>query len=171
MTEQDIVVTIIPDSGTRYLSKIYNDNWMRENQFLEPRLKISAGQVLHDKQRRAEKLVSVPLGVTVEQSVNLLREHGISQVPVIEGGEVVGSISEARILEILVSDPLAKLKPVAEYMEKPFPVISADAPLEEIAQNIDYDTPAILVRHGAGFDIITKSDLIFFLTKQKNETN
>jgi cystathionine beta-synthase len=171
MSEDDVIVTIIPDSGTRYLSKIYNDNWMRENQFLEPRLKVSAGQIVHDKQRRAEALVSVPLGITVEQAVNLMREHDISQVPVIEGGEVVGSISETRILEILVSDPAAKLKPVAEYMEKPFPVISEDAPIEEIAHNIDPSTPAILVRHAVGLDIITKSDLIFFLTKQKNDKN
>src|SRR5262249_50212527 len=64
LTEADPVVVIIPDSGTRYLSKIYNDNWMRENQFLEPRIKLSAGQVVHDKQRRAETLVSVPLGIT-----------------------------------------------------------------------------------------------------------
>src|SRR5437867_2958874 len=167
LTEQDLVVIIIPDSGTRYLSKIYNENWMRENQFLEPRVKVSAGQVVHDKQRRAETLVSVPLGITVEQAVNLMREHDISQVPVIEGGEVVGSISETRILDILVSDPMAKRKPVAEYMEKPFPVISADASLEEVAHNIDHQTPAILVKHVGGYDIITKSDLIFFLTKQK----
>src|SRR6266566_3808679 len=105
LTENDLVVIIIPDSGTRYLSKIYNDNWMRENQFLEPRVKVSAGQVVHDKVRRAETLVSVPLGITVGQAVNLMREHDISQVPVIEGGEVVGSISETRILDILVSDP------------------------------------------------------------------
>src|SRR5262249_46462 len=167
LTEKDLMVIIIPDSGTRYLSKIYNDNWMRENQFIEPRIKVSAGQVVQDKQRRAEKLVSVPLGITIEQAVNLMREHGISQVPVIEGGEVVGSISETRILDILVSDPIAKSKPVAEYMEKPFPVITEDASVEEIAHNIDHQTPAILVKGGTSFDIITKSDLIFFLTKQK----
>jgi len=169
LTENDLVVIIIPDSGTRYLSKIYNDNWMRENQFLEPRIKLSAGQVVHDKQRRAETLVSVPLGIAVEQAVNLMREHDISQLPVIEGGEVVGSMSETRILEILVSDPLVKTKPVAEYMEKPFPVLSEDASLEEIAHNMTRETPAILVRQEAGFDIITKSDLISFLTKQKGE--
>ena len=169
LTENDLVVIIIPDSGTRYLSKIYNDNWMRENQFLEPRIKLSAGQVVHDKQRRAEKLVSVPLGIAVEQAVNLMREHDISQLPVIEGGEVVGSMSETRILEILVSDPLVKTKPVAEYMEKPFPVLSENASLEEIAHNMTRETPAILVRQETGFDIITKSDLISFLTKQQGE--
>ena len=167
LTEDDVMVIIIPDSGTRYLSKIYNDNWMRENQFLEPRITVTAGQVVNDKQRRAEQLVSVPLGVTIEQAVNLMREHNISQVPVIEGGEVVGSISETRILDILVSDPVAKSKPVAEYMEKPFPVITEDASVEQIAHNIDHQTPAILVKRDTSFDIITKSDLIFFLTKQK----
>ena len=98
-----------------------------------------------------------------------MREHGISQLPVVEGGEVVGSISETRILAILVSDPVAKRKPVAEYMEKPFPIISEDAPIEDIAHSMDNQSPAVLVRHGSGFDIITKSDLIFFLTKQKGE--
>jgi len=169
LSENDLVVIIIPDSGTRYLSKIYNDNWMRENQFLEPRIKLTAAQVVHDKQRRAEGLVAIPLGIPVEDAVNLMREHDISQVPVIEGGEVVGSISETRILDILVSDPAAKRKPVAEYMEKPFPVIDEDASIEAVAHNIDHQTPAILVKRDGGFDIITKSDLIFFLTKQKSD--
>jgi cystathionine beta-synthase len=166
LTEQDVVVILVADSGTRYLSKIYNDNWMRENQFLDPRIRSTVGQVLHDKVRTG-KLVSIPLGITVEEAVNLMRQHDISQVPIIEGGEVVGSMSEAGILSILVSDPVAKRKPVAEYMEKPFPVISQDASLTELAQSMDKQTPAILVKQASGFDIITKSDLIFFLTKQK----
>src|SRR5437763_387731 len=169
LDENAIVVVLIPDSGTRYLSKVYNDNWMRDNQYFEARIKISAGQVLNDKVRRAGTLVSIPLAVTVEQAANLMREHDISQLPIIESGEVVGSISETRILAILVSDPPAKRKPVAEYMEKPFPIISEDAPIEEIAHNMDHQRPAVLVRSGTGFDIITKSDLIFFLTKQNSE--
>src|SRR5262249_8872899 len=165
LDQSAIVVVLIPDSGTRYLTKVYNDNWMRDNQYLEVRLKVSASQVLNDKVRRAGTLVSIPLAVTVEQAASLMREHDISQLPVIEGGEVVGSISETRILDILVSDPVAKRKPVAEYMEKPFPVISENASIDEIAHNMDHQMPAVLVKHGSGFDIITKSDLIFFLTK------
>src|SRR5262249_44731814 len=169
LTEKNLMVIINSDSGTSYLSKSYNDKWMRENQFLEQRITVTAGQVVDDKQRRAEQLVSVPLGVTIEQAVNLMREHNISQVPIIEADEVVGSISETRILDILVSDPVAKSKPVAGYMEKPFPVITEDASVEEIAHNIDHRTPAILVKRETSFDIITKSDLIFFLTRQKGE--
>ena len=166
LTEKEMVVVIIPDSGTRYLSKIYNDNWMKENQFLEPVVHVRAGQVVREKVR-AKELVSIPLGITVEDAVNLMREHDISQVPMIESGEVVGSISEARILDTLVSDPGARLKPVVEYMEKPFPVVNDDASLNDVAQRMDRETPAILVRQKeGGFDIITKSDLIFFLTRK-----
>jgi len=167
LSENDVVVVIIPDSGTRYLSKIYNDNWMKENQFLEPVVQVRAGQVVRDKLRRTKALVSVPLGITVEDAVNLMREHDISQVPVIEGGEVVGSISEARILDILVTDSGARRKPVAEYMEKPFPVVSDEASLSEVAQRMHREISAILVRQPDGFDIITKSDLIFFLTRKE----
>jgi cystathionine beta-synthase len=167
LTEHDVVVIIIPDSGTRYLSKIYNDNWMKENQFLESQIHVRAGQVVREKARRS-KLVFIPLGVTVQDAVNLMREHDISQVPVMEGGEVVGSISEARILDILVLDPNVKTKPVAEYMETPFPVVAEDSTLTEIANRMDHETPAILVKVQDGYDIITKSDLIFFLTKQSD---
>jgi len=169
LSENDIVVVIIPDSGTRYLSKIYNDNWMRDNQFLEPRINVRAGQVVRDKVRRNKEIVSVPLGITVEDAVNLMREHDISQVPVIEGGEVVGSLSEARILEILVQNPEAKRKPVAEYMEGPFPIISEDSSITEVTNAIGHDTTAILVKQAHGFDILTKSDLIYFLTRQNGD--
>jgi cystathionine beta-synthase len=165
LDESHVVVVIIPDSGTRYLSKIYNDNWMKENQFLEPAVQVKAGQVVREKARRTKDLVFVPLGITVEDAVNLMREHDISQVPVIEGGEVVGSISEARILDILVSNATARGKPVVEYMEKPFPVVSDDASLTEVAQRMG-EISAVLVRQKGGFDIITKSDLIFFLTRK-----
>jgi cystathionine beta-synthase len=166
LSENDVVVIIVPDSGTRYLSKIYNDNWMKENQFLEPVIHVRAGQVVREKARRTKDLVSVPLATTVEDAVNLMREHDISQVPVIEGGECVGSISEARILDILVNNANARRKPVAEYMEKPFPVVSDEASLTEVAQQMDRETSAILVKQQGVFDIITKSDLIFFLTRK-----
>jgi cystathionine beta-synthase len=166
-TENDIIVIIVADSGTRYLSKIYNENWMRENQFLAPRIDVKAGQVVHDKVLRTGKLVSIPLGLTVEEAANLMREHDISQLPIIEGGEVVGSLSETRILKTLVADSGAKRKPVAEYMEKPFPVVGEDTSLTEVSNHLDRDTGAVLVRNASGFDIITRADLIFFLTKQK----
>ena len=97
-----------------------------------------------------------------------MRDHDISQVPVIESGAVVGSMSESRILDILVADPQARIKPIAEFMESPFPVLGEEASLSDLAQRMDRDTSAILVKQQGGYDIITKSDLILFFTKQKN---
>lgn len=135
---------------------------------MEPQVHVRAGEVVRDKVRRAEALVSITLGMTVGEAVNLMRDHDISQVPVMESGEVVGSMSESRILDILVADPQARIKPVAEYMERPFPVLGEEASLADLAQRMDRDTSAILVKQQGGYDIITKSDLILFLTKQKN---
>ena len=83
----------------------------------------------------------------------------LNKIPVIEDGGVVGSISEARILDILVSDPAARSKPVAEYMEEPFPVLPADASINMVAQHMKEHTTAVLVRLGDSFDIITKYNL------------
>ncbi len=163
--EDDLMVVIIPDSGTRYLSKIYDDNWMRENQYLEPALNVPASEVLQDRVRRSETIFSIPLATPIDVAVNLMKEHDISQLPIIEDGAVVGSISEARILEILVANPAAKAKPVAEYMEAPFPVLPSDASINMVAEHMKNDTTAVLVQVGKSFDIITKSDLILFLTR------
>ena len=165
MKESDLVVVVIPDSGTRYLSKIYNDNWMRENQYMEPALNVRASQVVREKVRRADSILSLELAATIEDAVNLMREHEISQVPVIEGGSVVGSISEARILEVLVSDPSVRSKSVAEHMEPPFVVLPPDAPINMLAEHMRGEMTAVLIENGKGFDIITKSDLILFLTR------
>jgi cystathionine beta-synthase len=142
---------------------------MKENQFLEPAIQVRAAQVVREKARRTKDLVFVPLGIPVEDAVNLMREHDISQLPVIEGGEVVGSINEARILDILVSDAGARRKPIVEYMEKPFPVVSEEASLAELAQRMHREISAVLVKTKDGYDIITKSDLIFFLTRKDGD--
>ena len=170
LDESALMVVIIPDSGTRYLSKIYNDNWMRENQYMESALNIRAAEVLTGKSRRADRLLAIPLATPIQDAVNLMREHAISQLPVVESDSVVGSINEARILEILVRDPAAKAKPVAEYMGPPFPVLPADTSINMVAEYMKSETTAVIIERageaGSGrFDIITKSDLILFLTR------
>jgi cystathionine beta-synthase len=167
--EDALMVIVIPDSGARYLSKIYNDNWMRENQYLESVISVRASEVVDSKTRRSAEMLSIPLATPIQDAVNLMREHAISQLPIIESGGVVGSISEARILDILVSDPSAQTKPVAEHMEPPFPILPADASISLVAEHMKSDTTAVLVETGEGFDIITKSDLIEFLTRPQGE--
>ena len=172
LDETALMVVVIPDSGTRYLSKIYNDNWMRENQYLESTLHVAAGEVLAGKSRRADRLLAIPLATPIQDAVSLMREHAISQLPVVESDSVVGSINEARILEILVQDPAVRIRPVAEYMGPPFPVLSSDAPINVVAGHMKDETTAVIIRTAAGdgpgrYDIITKSDLILFLTRMQ----
>ena len=138
---------------------------MRDNQYMEPALNARASHVVREKVRRADSILSLELAATIEDAVNLMREHEISQVPVIEGGSVVGSISEARILEVLVSDPSVRSKPVAEHMEPPFVVLPPDAPINMLAEHMRGEMTAVLIENGKEFDIITKSDLILFLTR------
>ena len=165
LDESALMVVIIADSGTRYLSKIYNDNWMRENQYFEQTLNIRASEVVESKKRRVAGLLSIPLATSVQDAVSLMREHAISQIPIIESDSVVGSISEARILDTLIADPAARNKPVAEYMEEPFPVLPKEASINMVAEHMKQNTTAVLVQLENGFDIITKSDLILFLTR------
>jgi len=169
LDERAVMVIVIPDSGTRYLSKIYSDNWMRENQYLDSAAHLRASEVVGSKTRRSDSMLSIPLATSVGDAVALMRDHAISQLPIIEAGGVVGSISEAGILEVLVSDPEARSRPVAEYMEAPFPVVPADASIGMVTKHMRTDTTAVLVQSGQGFDIITKSDLIEFLTRHKSD--
>jgi cystathionine beta-synthase len=169
MDEDAVIVIIIPDSGARYLSKIYDDNWMRENQYLETMADIRASEVVGSKTRRSETMLLIPLATSIQDAVGLMREHAISQLPIIETEGVVGSISEARILDILVADSSASAKPVAEYMEPPFPILQSDASISLVADHMKRDITAVLVQSGEDFDIITKSDLIEFLTRQQGE--
>ena len=117
------------------------------------------------KVRRADRILSLELGASIEDAANLMRDHDISQVPVIEEGTVVGSISEARILEVLVSDPSIRTKPIAEYMESPFVILPADASINMVAEHMKGEMTAVLIEYGNDFEIITKSDLILFLTR------
>jgi len=170
LDETALMVVVIPDSGARYLSKIYNDNWMRENQYLESTLNVPAGEVLAGKSRRTDGLLAIPLATPIQDAVAIMREHAISQLPVVESNSVVGSINEARILDILVKDPSARTKPVAEYMGPPFPVLPSDASINIIAGHMKDETTAVIIQTSAGdalgqYDIITKSDLILYLTR------
>ncbi len=164
LDERAVVVVIIPDSGARYLSKIYNDNWMRENQYLESSVNVKALEVLGGMGGRI--MQSIPLVTTVQDAVNLMRDHAISQLPVIEDGGVIGSISEARILDVLFADPAARAKPVAEYLEPPFPTVGPESSLAVVAEHMKNRTTAVIIESPQGFAIITKSDLIEFLTRQ-----
>lgn len=161
LSADDVVVILLPDSGFRYLSKTYNDAWMRNNGFMDSPAEIRAGSLRSDR-----SLVSVSPEHTLGVAIDRMVEHGISQIPVLDGDEVVGSMTESVVLGRLVADPQARNHPVRENMGIPLPVVEPDLPLEGLTRLLSESPGAVMLRTGDSFQIITKSDLIEALSKQ-----
>jgi cystathionine beta-synthase len=138
------IVTILCDTGERYLSKLYDDAWMRENQMLESE-RVTAGQLLRRHPEALPPLVSVAPSASLRQALNLLTTWGISQVPVLDGDDCVGAVTEGLMSRVL-EDPKLLDKPVSEVMGSPFPVVDSDIPIDRLVTMLTKETPAALVR-------------------------
>ena len=167
----DYMVVILPDSGSRYLSKIFNDAWMKENQYLDSPVKLNTTQIISEKGSRG-KLISISSDATIGEAIDLMRDHGISQLPVIADGQILGGLDENHLLQLLLKNSEAWHHNVLEFMEAPFPVVEEDAPVDDLVSILGHASQAILVRQNDGeYSIITKSDLIFTLLKAEKEVN
>lgn len=162
----DVVVILLPDAGGRYLSKVYNDQWMREHQMLEVAVKLTAGEIIARKTGGPGDVVRVAPETPLLDAVRLMREHDVSQLPVMRGAEVLGRLSEDAVVEVLLRNPAPDKVIVDEVMGPAMPVVARDAGLEAISLLITKDNPSVLVDLGEGqYDIITKYDLIHSVTR------
>ncbi len=161
LSSDDIVVVVLPDSGFRYLSKTYNDNWMRNNGFLERNDSLTVHQVLASRDRE-EAMVTVGPEDTLGDAIDRMTEFGISQIPVMNGASVVGSLTETSILNRLITAPEARNEQVVETMGEPFPVVMSSLNIEDLSSYLDKAAGAVLVKRpeDESYEIITKSDLI-----------
>ncbi|MFN9882201.1 MAG: pyridoxal-phosphate dependent enzyme [Bacteroidota bacterium] len=152
----DVVVVIFHDHGSRYIGKLYNDDWMRDRGFLELK-------TVKDLMRSGKpKIISVQPANKVAEAIALMKQSDIDQLPVIHNGDVVGSITESLLFNKLLDNHDVKNKTVGEVMDKPFPVVSQDTTLERLSGIINKENPAMLTRDEAGnYHIITKYDIIF----------
>lgn len=130
---QAFVVTILCDTGERYLSKLYNDEWMRENQLLDaPR--ITLRHVLGGKESEAPAVVSVAPGAIVRQALGLMTLHDVSQLPVMDGVNCVGSVSDWSLSQKSLENPKLLDASVSEVMDSPFPVVAGDQPVDSVVR-------------------------------------
>jgi len=141
-----MVVTILCDTGERYLSKLYDDTWMRENQMMEAE-RVTAGQLLERHPAEIPPLVSVGPSASLRQALNLLSTWSVSQIPVVDGDDCVGSVTEGHLPRVLADSRLLE-RPVSEVMGGPFPVVDADVPLDRLTVLLSKETPAALIRRG-----------------------
>jgi cystathionine beta-synthase len=154
------VVAILADTGERYLSKIFNDEWMREHQLLEAE-RITAQTLLAAKGATAPPLVTVEATHTARQALNLMTTYNVSQLPVLADGECVGAVTESALMASAIGNPASLDRPVREQMEPPYPVVEADLPLDRFSALLSRDTPAVIVRvDGRLAGIVTRYDVL-----------
>lgn len=162
----DVVVVIFHDHGTRYLGKMFNDDWMRDRGFLEIKKPKAIDLIASHKN---QKLITVDADSTINDALTVMNKFGISQMPVKKGSDFVGSLNDSVLFSKLFADPSLKTKKVEELMQAPFPMVSEHAPMEEISKMINKENNAVLMTDlGGGVHIITKHDLIQGISQMTN---
>jgi cystathionine beta-synthase len=155
-----LVVTVLCDTGERYLSKVYNDEWLRENQILEAE-RVTAGRLVAAKGNGAPPLIHVGPEATARQALNLMSTYNVSQLPVLDGGDGVGAVSEQALMAKSLAEPGTLDRPIGELMDPPFPVVDADLPVDRLTTLLSRGTPAVLVRReGTITGIVTRYDVL-----------
>jgi len=158
-----LVVTFLCDTGERYLSKLYNDEWMRENQLLDSD-RAHLADVLAAKHNHSPAVVSLAPGASVRQALRLMSLHDVSQLPVMEGDDCVGSISESAVSARALEDTKLLDAVVREVMEPPFPIVDSAQALDAVAKLLSKSNPAVLVRdRDKVCGIVTRSDVLHYL--------
>ena len=166
-----MVAVILPDGGRSYLSKIFNDAWMRQYGFLEREIELTVGDVLRRKHDEGEipPLLTVETHAKVRDAVALLHEHRVSQLPVVSAHDpqtVVGSVSERGLLRHAMDDPALLAATIVAVMEPPFPAVSADDAAREAVELLAEQREAVLVTmDGRPTGILTRADLLESLAR------
>ncbi len=163
----DLMVVVIPDTGQRYLSKVYDEEWLQKNQLLDSGIDLSVGEIVSRKKGQFDELIAVTPETPVLDAINLLRDNDISQLPVIDGRRLVGSVREAQVIQLLLSGA-ADRATVREIMEPPFPVLDEHAPASEIVGIFATGVPAVLVSGSDGARrILTKWDVLHSVSSKR----
>ncbi|KAF2333446.1 pyridoxal-phosphate dependent enzyme [Flavobacterium nitrogenifigens] len=155
---EDVVVVLFHDSGSRYVGKMFNDDWMRERGFLEENV-TKAEDVIKD--HIDKELIVVRTEELVSHAIERMRKYKISQIPVVDINGFVGSVDETDLFRSYVADKNVAEKPIKDVMGKPFPIVKLGTPIEEVSKLFSKENDAVLVDLGNGHHhIITKYDII-----------
>ena len=155
--EGDVVVIIFPDHGSRYMAKMYNEDWLRERGFLKDE-KLTAKDIITKKER--QEIITIDCEKTILEAINVIKSLNISQIPVTQKGMVIGKITESDILDALLENPALKSYPVQTIATAPFPFVDVNTSIDRISAMIHKDNVAVLVEDQGNIEIITQYDII-----------
>lgn len=155
---EDVVVVIFHDHGSRYMGKMYNEDWLRERGFLKDE-KLTARSIL--AKRSNQEVITLDCEKTIIEAINIMKTLSISQLPVTQQGMVIGKVTESNILDSLLENPSLKSSPVKEIMTASLPFVDLNTSIDKISSMINKDVSAVLVEDEQGkFEIITQYDII-----------
>ncbi|MEJ5995533.1 pyridoxal-phosphate dependent enzyme [Pedobacter sp. Du54] len=155
---EDVVVVIFHDHGSRYMGKMYNDDWLRERGFLTDE-KLTARSILAKSSN--QEVVTLDCEKTITEAINVMKTLNISQLPITQQGMVIGKVTESNILESLLENPSLKSSPVKEIMTASLPFVDLNTSIDKISAMINKDNSAVLVEDEKGkIGIITQYDII-----------
>jgi cystathionine beta-synthase len=168
LREKDLMVVFIPDTGMRYLSKIYNNEWMKDNRYFESSVPLTADEIVHTKSLigQPRELVTVAPSDNLALALERMQSSDFSQLPVFENSAPVGALYEDAILNLALEGRDLKKLVVREVMGGAFPVVSSKAAIDQITAHITRDCPAVFVDLGNGhYEILTKYDLLHAIAR------
>lgn len=158
LNDDDVVVVLFHDHGSRYVGKMFNDDWMRERGFLDEGLKKAEDLVVQHGDLPLITLYSEEL---VSHAVDRMRKYNISQIPVVRDGKFVGALDDSKVYQLLVEQPELIHTAVSGIMGPAFPIVDPHTSLDELSKLINKENSAVLVEMSEGnFHIVTKHDLI-----------
>jgi cystathionine beta-synthase len=158
----DLVVCVLHDHGSRYVAKIYNDQWMMERGFLD----VKTFKDIVNGRSSKQKLIHIEPSQTISHAVELMKKYDIEHIPVMRDGEIVGSISENGLFQKMFSNPDIKSMSAEELLENPFPIVDFNTPVERISSLITKENGAVLGKDETGnYHIVTKYDIIQSMAK------
>ncbi len=169
-TEDDVIVVLLPDGGRGYLSKVFNDEWMADYGFLQTATDRTVGDVLRSKSGALPEFVHTHPQETVREAIDILRQYGVSQMPVVKAeppvktAEVVGSVVERDLLDALFAGRAELYDPVEKHMSPGLPMIGAGEPVAAAVAALESADAAIVVDDGLPAGVVTRQDLLGYLT-------
>jgi cystathionine beta-synthase len=164
LRKDDVMVILLPDHGTRYLAKVYNDQWMKDHGFLETRSFVSAREIISGRNGK-DSLHTVNKSARVSEAILVMNREGIDQIPVIDNENFVGSVSSSSLLEKIIQDPQLQNKQVGDIMDKPMLFVAPDSTLDVLSSLLNKDNKAVLVRDSQEqVHIITQHDVLKAMT-------
>jgi cystathionine beta-synthase len=165
----DVLVVLLPDGGRGYLSKIFSDEWMSDYGFLRTPTEVSVGQVLRAKSGETPQLVHGHPNETVREAIDILREYGVSQMPIVRAeppvtaGEVVGSVSEKALLDALFSGQASLADALEPHMAAPLPIVGSGEPVSAAVHALETADALLVHVDGKPAGVVTRQDVLGYL--------